>query len=80
MRTEPSLAVNLGRALGTILGSLLGKALRRALRVRCCTGHRLVFLHNLQGRHDASPRGVYACRRQDCGHVRLGEPGFPTRR
>jgi len=39
-----------------------------------------VFLHNLQGRHDAAPHGVYGCRRRDCGHVRLGEPGFPTRR
>ena len=79
MRTEPSFATDLGRALGTILGTLLGKLARRVLRVRCWPGHRLVFLHNLQGRHDASPRGVYACRRNGCIHVRLGKPCFPTR-
>lgn len=79
MRTQPSFAVELGRALGTILGNLVGKLAARVLQVRCCAGHRLKHLHNLQGRHDPAPRGVYGCTRDGCRHVRLGKPGFPTR-
>lgn len=71
MRTRKSFVVKLGGAFGAVLGAAAGRILRTVYRTPCTLTHcRQVFMHNVQGRHDAQPHGVWRCTR--CGRVRLG--------